>query len=162
MELSIKERLMLSNQFRILEALYPDEADVYSERRIAIEEGYELHYAPDHIYAETLTPEECREVLDILNMYRALHFSTLRDEDPVNLSVDDVQFPGFDGNNEGTLMGYVEYFVVKLGRFEELNTGSFNSHAQMLGRYRRMLNVWKEAANKHELTQQEAEQILNA
>lgn len=39
MKLSKLERLILANQFKILEALYPDDAESYENNRKAIEEG---------------------------------------------------------------------------------------------------------------------------
>ncbi len=44
MDLSLKDRIIISNQLRILEALYPDEADWYANHRKAVEQGYKLHY----------------------------------------------------------------------------------------------------------------------
>lgn len=42
-DLSLKERLFLVNQFRILEALYPDEAEYYAIQREAVSAGYTLN-----------------------------------------------------------------------------------------------------------------------
>ena len=49
------ERYILSNQFRILEALYPDEASHFATTREALEHGYEILYDWDmeHIYDDT-------------------------------------------------------------------------------------------------------------
>jgi hypothetical protein len=54
MELSIKERLGFIYQLRILEALYPDEANHYANHRTALEEGYALHYdwIVEHLHEE--------------------------------------------------------------------------------------------------------------
>lgn len=77
MKLSKVERLMLVNQYLILEGLYPDEKEFYANNRKAIEEGFELHYSDlfAGISDKTLTEKECREVLDILDMFRAITFS---------------------------------------------------------------------------------------
>ena len=40
-KLTTLDRLVLSNQYRILEALYPDEAETLAIKREAIENGYE-------------------------------------------------------------------------------------------------------------------------
>ena len=98
MELSESERLILSNQYKILEELYPDEANIYRRHGKIVEEGYTLNYEEicTHIYDE-LSNKECREVLDILDMHSALRQSAqaLTDEPSISIS-----FHGFDGNNE--------------------------------------------------------------
>lgn len=169
MKLSKLERLTLANQLKILEALYPDEADYYRTSRIALEEGYALHYEEllHHIYDE-LPEDQCREVVDVLAMYRAITFS-LRDQTEADDPLREhymAKFHGFDGNNEGAQFGYTRYFIIELERFEELRYGSeypdFNSHAPMLGRYRRMLAVWREFADDHVLSRDQLSAILDA
>src|SRR3546814_2004917 len=72
-----KERLFLSNQMRILEALYPEEAQYISTQRVAVERGYEFLYdfeLMSHIYEgdDTLSSDEAKEVWDTLEMFGAL------------------------------------------------------------------------------------------
>lgn len=143
MELTIKERLSLSYQLKIIEKLYPEEADYYASHRKAIEEGYELHYnwISEHLY-EGLKKEECKEVLDILDMYSNLYFSFRELKNPKNLTISQIVFPGFDGNNETMRMAYTRYFIEDLQRFEtikKLTKGNYNSHIQYLNKYRKML-----------------------
>ncbi len=89
-------------------------------------------------------------MLDILEMYRGIIYSfiNLKREGKIKtLTEDDVKFPGFDGNNETKQMSYAEYFIVDLGRYneiEELSHGYYNSHWQMLDKYRTMLRKWDE------------------
>jgi uncharacterized protein len=165
--LSLKERLHFSNQLKILEQLNPSEAKHYAEQRQALEEGYALHYTWmfEHLW-DGLSVAECRKVLDILDMYRALTYSADR------LRLDELKkhfrftFRGFDGNNETAYMAYVQYFIVTLGRFDELTYGSpqpyFNSHAPMLETYERMLAVWQKSERKFEPSAAEISRILDA
>ena len=53
------ERLLLANQYKILERLDPDEADYYTRHRIALERGYEGDYeeVAGVIAKETLSPK---------------------------------------------------------------------------------------------------------
>lgn len=167
MELSELERLNLINQFLILEKLYPEEADYYAKNRKAIQEGYKLHYCWifEHLHEE-MSEEECREVLDILEMYRAFAWSYMNATG--NKEVDDerLKFTGFDGNNESSQRSYASYFVIELDRFQELLYGKeysdFNSHMLTMERYRRMLAVWKSfgTPNKMSLSMDQIEQIL--
>jgi uncharacterized protein len=149
MELTIKDRLIIANQLRILEALYPKEAADIARHRTAIERGYQLHY--DWLvnsFEKELSEEQCREILEILDMYRALKFSYKELKDKRDINEEDLRFPGFDGNNEPAELGYVNYFVIDLERFNELRDTRalpvFNSHMPMLERYRRMLAIWKQ------------------
>ena len=41
----VTERLLLANQCKILEKLYPSDADHYAARREALERGYTLEYS---------------------------------------------------------------------------------------------------------------------
>lgn len=167
MKLSKKERLSFIYQLRILEALYPEEADHYAKSRTALEEGYSLHYAwlVDHLY-DDLTEEQCREVLSILDMYRAITFSLakLEKSDALN-SHHLAKFVGFDGNNETHLMSYARYFIVDLDRFSELKYDEypyFNSHCPMLGTYRKMLELWSSVGKGYELSREQLAVLLGA
>ncbi|EGQ7778932.1 TPA: YfbU family protein [Vibrio parahaemolyticus] len=167
MKLSKKERLSLVNQFLILEKLYPEEADYYAKHRQAIAEGFELHY--DWIYEnlyEGLSEEDCRMVLDILDMYRTIHFSSLKCSDTRVHEHYWLKFPGFDGNNESSFMAYCRYFIVDLDRFNELRYGQeipdFNSHAPTINKYSSMLYIWREMGKPHKLSAEQILKILEA
>jgi len=142
--LSLKERLALANQYRILAALHPNEREHYLGHVEALQSGYELHYpAMVEAFDSGLGKEDCSEVLDILQMYDDLAYSydALADKD--GLTEVDVTFPGFDGNNETARMAYARYFVVDLDRYARLKATArktgFNSHFPAMARYRRML-----------------------
>lgn len=146
MKLTKKERLEFSYLLRILERLYPEEQDYYSQHRKAIEEGYELHYSwlAEHLY-DGLSTEECQEVLDILDMYRGIIYSYRALKNPIKINQNNIAFKGFDGNHETSHMSYVEYFIDDLGRYDEIKescNGYYNSHIPTLDRYKRMLVKW--------------------
>ena len=161
------ERLILSNQYRILESLYPDEAEYYENNRKAIEEGFELHY--DDCFSvlseDVMTEEECSEVIDILNMYRSLTFSNKEEYGIDNYKL---KFDGFDLNDEyeGKRVIYARYFINDLDRFDELKYGKSyadcNSHSLRMNMYRRMLEAWKKLDKKYkDLTKEEILRIIN-
>jgi uncharacterized protein YfbU (UPF0304 family) len=141
--------------------MYPNEADSFAVHRKALEDGYALQYEVmfEHIYDE-MSEEECREVLDILDMYRAITFSFQRLEEAgeslEGLTRNDIGFQGFDGNNETKQMSYTQYFVHDLGRFQELTDGNkykdFNSHFPTMDLYRRMLDEWRKKGKSFELS----------
>ena len=168
MKLSKVERLMLVNQYLILEGLYPDEKEFYANNRKAIEEGFELHYSDlfAGISDETLTEEECREVLDILDMFRAITFSYEKLQDKTGIDEYRIKFHGFDLNDEyeGKRVIYSRYFINDLDRFEELKYGKgyadCNSHTLMIDVYRRMLNKWNWIQRKYKLSKDDILKII--
>jgi uncharacterized protein len=138
------ERILLLNQLRILEKLYPNEG--YDRWREAVEGGYTLHY--DHgapWLGSEMDEAQCREVLDILDMYRSLSWSYDQLDDTSGIDERDVRFAGFDGNNESDYLGYADYQMHVLGHYEEsaVDGHAVNSHGQMLEMYRRLLPVWE-------------------
>jgi hypothetical protein len=166
MELSEKDRLVISNQLKILEKLYPEEAKDYALHRKAIEDGYMLHYSwlAEGLYDE-MSEADCREVLDILEMYRAITFSYKKAKDKEGLDEDKIKFHGFDGNEETRQFGYAMYFIIDLGRYGELKGNAeypdLNSHGdRTLSDYRKMLKIWKNYKDKHILTIAQIKELL--
>ena len=166
MQLTKIERLNLIHQYLILEKLYPELQQHYSELRQALEDGYSLHYSWCFEYlSKDMPEEECRKVLDILDMYRAITFSSDKIK---SIKVTEHYyhiFRGFDGNEEGQYMQYTNFFIKKLGRFDELLYGnenkSFNSHSNMLNRYSRMLIIWfNEMDKSYDLNEEQILKIL--
>jgi uncharacterized protein YfbU (UPF0304 family) len=169
LKLTRVERWILSNQYKILEQIFPNEADYYREARKAIESGYELEYErlAERIYADKhgLTTEECREVLEILAMFQMLKDVTGTGEGIPGVEPWQVQFAGFDGNTEMSRMAYVHYFYsVHGGRSTELERGDdFNSHTPLsLDRYRRQLAEWRASKTTYSLTADDVKRIASA
>lgn len=167
MTLTKLQRLLLINQFKILERLYPDEADYYESLRIALKNGYSRNY--DDLFQwinNDLPYDECNEVFEILCMYSHINLSYRNLEDKSNIDASNIKFPGFDGNNEGKQLCYAKYLMDKLGKFDELHDSNehpaYNSHTQMLGKYRQMLTEWNSCQDKYRLTADEITNILNA
>ena len=89
MKLTKTERWILSNQYRILEKLCPDEADEFAEAREVVECGYEQDYGgiSQHIDKVPMSVEDCKEVVDILLMFSEMKyaFDTLDDKSGIDL-----------------------------------------------------------------------------
>lgn len=167
MDLSVVERLLIANQFRILEKLYPDEADYYSSNRKVLERGYKLHYGEIfESFYEEMSERECKEVIDILDMYRAITFSYRDLSDKDEIREEEIRFYGFDGNNEIRQYLYAKFFILELDRFNELTYGQknpeLNSHSQRIDKYKKMLIVWNSFNNSHSLTALQIKAILAA
>jgi len=167
MEITKKDRLILINQFLILEKLYPEEADYYENHRIALQQGFKLHYPwiVENL-SEELDDAQCRRVLDTLDMYRALKFSHEQLGDKSSIDENKIKFPGYDGNNESHHLSYARYFIVDLDRYEELRKGveypDFNSHCEMLGKYDRMQAAWARYDKSYNLSGDKIQIILEA
>jgi len=170
MKLSKIERYSLSNQLRILEALYPNEASEFAVQREVFENGYELLYESgmQHVYDDddVLTEKECLEVWDTMEMFEGI------DRSFKNLGIDHdehgfTKFRGYDGNSEGKFMSFAEFTVKKERRFAYLPLNEadyFNSHMQVRETYNRMLEVWREVdpKDRYSMNKQTLDTLLNA
>ncbi|MBV9958193.1 MAG: YfbU family protein [Acidobacteria bacterium] len=166
MKLSRTERWILSNQFRILEALYPNEAEDFADAREIVERGYELHYdwITQYISEDVMKADESSEVIKILSMFRALKYSFKALDNKSGIEEWQIDFAGFDGNSEGKQMVYAKYFCnSEGGKFTELNIGDdFNSHCPTIDRYRRMLAEWEKSSDRNKLMREDILRIISA
>lgn len=162
MKLTRVERWMLVNQYRILERVDPENREDHETCRMALEAGYELSYetCATSIDEKGLSAEECKEVLAILDMFRALRHSMEELTDKTGIDLRAVQFDGFDGNNETKQFLYATFFCSRYNRFPELDVR--NSHGPSLGGYRSMRRVWESCVNKYQPTKEEIVAIANA
>jgi uncharacterized protein YfbU (UPF0304 family) len=170
-KLSRLDRLFLSNQMRILEALYPNDADDIAVQREAIERGYEMLYGwdMDHIYDgdDVMTAAESSEVWDTLDMFDAINRFVSRTDDEEIKNSPFTKFMGYDGNNEGKFMAFTAYTIERLKRFEFVPTPKknyWNSHMPVREIYQRMLEEWRKTPRERrfDLTVAEAKAILAA
>lgn len=166
MNLTRTERWTLANQYRILEALYPDEAENMRHAREALQEGFAGEYETldNHIYdgPDTMTKEQCREVLDIFRMFSQIHFSLEKLEDKTGIDLGMLTFSGFDGNNETGHMSYARFLKGPHGDNWPEFTGDLNSHMPSLDVYRRQLAEWKGRSDEMYLTQEDLQAIAAA
>ena len=163
MNLTIKDRLLLNNQYRILASLYPDDRQYYEKASEILELGFELEYdtLTINIDNSVVTAKECEEVLDVLDMFSSLEnsFANLSDKSEINEY--HIRFAGFDGNNEVKQLSYATY-LKKDGRFADLKNVDSNSHAPLLSVYRRMLVEWYRSDNKYNLSKEDVIRIASA
>ena len=168
MKLSKTERLLLSNQYKILQNLYPEDVAYYKEAQDIVDEGYELFYdlLTSHISHEPLNNEQCREVLDILTMYRILYFSYRDLEDKTEIDKTAIQFDGFDGNHEINYLSFAQFLIFKQGKFAELapqdQYTDLNSHSEKISSYRKMLKEWQKINKRNRLTKEDIQRITKA
>lgn len=151
MKFSKAERLILINQYTILEKLYPEDSTFSLNKEILLN-GYTHEYDEIvNILTDDVPEDVCQEVWDILQMHRSLKFSFDQLENKGDLNASDVKFRGFDGNNETVYMAYTRFVIHDIGRFEELKDEhrDYNSHWPTLDKYRHMLSKWKSVSERH-------------
>ncbi|GAA4705014.1 YfbU family protein [Nocardioides conyzicola] len=151
------QRLILSQQHEILAALRaddPGDVEYHQKRMAALQGGYTLEYSDEFAsISPELSREDCRLVMDILDMFRLTShaLTQLSDDERVALGEDvreTLEFNGFDLNDtlEGHMLEYVRYLVSNRRwaevepRLSDMYDGG-NSHCPMLPMYKRMLTV---------------------
>ncbi|HAP3574431.1 TPA: hypothetical protein IUD81_002668 [Enterococcus faecalis] len=128
------QRLLLANQFEILSKIDKENKHNYDE------------FIWDEL-CDQLPKSNSRFVLDVLNMYRDIYFSTsnLNLNDQERIESNNTFSQGFDYNDpkEAKLAFYAKFFTKKLNRFSELiedkKFDGFNSHQLMMNTYERYL-----------------------
>jgi len=158
------ERKILANQFTILEKLDPSRAAEYAEAREVFEDGFEGEYEQQlqDVYdgLDTMSPDDCKYVGDVLQMYDMMQ-GAFKNGQTAGVDPARLRFPGFDGNNETKFVAYARH-MRKYGKwtFLDLAAEDFNSHSQTEGRYKRMLGEWNASKEKYKLTAADIVRIL--
>lgn len=163
MQMTDFERLVLVNQFLLLEKLYPEQAKPYSEVRQALESGFELFYSDafEPLY-KSFPAAQCEEVVDILNMHRMMRLALSDLGTVTGVTEDMIHLRGFDGNEEASQWRFAKY-LFKIGRFPEVvHPDGLNSHCGMMATYRDMLAAYRQCADKYKLTADDVRRILKA
>jgi uncharacterized protein YfbU (UPF0304 family) len=155
---SIMERLFLANQYRILEQVDPDNAVEHARRAEILESGFEGQYRTimNRFEENRLSGEDCAFVEDILVMC-----SWLQDHKGMsNLDVSEFEQVGFDANNEWEHLRYASFLFKDHPQGYPGIKGVVDVHRPTLGRYRRMVDAWRQAQNMPNLTEADIARIL--
>lgn len=117
------------------------------------------------------SPRDVRLVVDVLDMWTFIErgYSKLSEKEKKQIEKETdmkfVEFLGFDGNNESSLMCIAQFLVEKMGRFQSFKDRSLNSHYPSIDRYTEMLNVFgrmRASLVGRELNKDQLIEILNA
>lgn len=165
MKLTRAERWMLANQMEILMRLDPMRAGEYKQARDVIIRGYSLAYAWYSEFLHDEVPlETCNEVINILEMFRAIARATVEHGVPDGFDEWELRFHGFDGKSEAKLLGFTKFLVEQKGDWQEhAQAGDeLDSHMPMLDHYRAMLRQWEGIDNCYKLTQDQLLDIARA
>ncbi|EOC0415616.1 YfbU family protein [Cronobacter malonaticus] len=164
MEMTHAQRLILSNQYKMMSLLDPENGERYRRLQTIIERGYGLQMRElDRDFGE-LSEETCRTVIDIMEMYHALQVSRSNMKDGHTIDERRVTFLGFDAATEARFLGYVRFLVNTEGRYTHFDAGThgFNAQTPMWEKYQRMLKVWQACPRQYHLCANEIMQIINA
>ena len=144
--LTIVERQILANQFRILAEIEENGEHHITSAEI-IENGYTGQYhSALNVDREEVPIDICDETSEILNMYRRINnaIAGLTEEQRDGLNLESIRFEGFDANNDSHYH-YMTFMVEKMDLWQEHNGNYLNSHSQFpLQKYRRMLVYQRE------------------
>lgn len=162
MELTDAERLILSNQYEILAKL--DDNEEYAKMAETLRCGYKWLYEEyfDHIWPN-LDDDKATLVVDTLDIYGFIKHSYRDLTDRTGIDQSDVEFPGFDGNNEANFRGFAQA-LLEHRRFEDtLGKQAKNSGFPMVDGYVRMVRTWNEMGRPvYPLSKDQIQELLDA
>jgi uncharacterized protein YfbU (UPF0304 family) len=151
MDLSLKERILLANQYRLLAKLDPDVAALYQRNEEILRNGYRDHYkALEDTFSDELSAERTNWVNDIVTMYDEIWtgFQALNPEDQTEIGASNIRFEGFHGNSESDLLCYAKFRMRRLWGtlFQNLWDGerSLDTHLPAREAYDRMLATYRQ------------------
>lgn len=166
MEMTNAQRLILSNQYYLMSQMDPENSAKYQRLQTIVERGYELQMRELNKEFGCLTEAECREIIDIMEMYHAMQESNkmLADEERKEVDQRRLQFLGFDIASEAQIVHYVRFLTDSEGLYPQFDKADhhFNSQMPMLDKYRRMLTSWRNCPRQYHLCATELSQIFNA
>jgi uncharacterized protein YfbU (UPF0304 family) len=149
--LTVAERAILANQFKIFSFLDKKNAKEHLVNAEVFENGYVGLYAEvlENISEET-SKEICDETNEILVMYRhiqkAIH--ALEKKERAALNLDKIRFDGFDADNDEHYY-FAKFMTKKKHFYEHFSSVKMNSQsAASIIRYRKMLPVYKAIVEK--------------
>lgn len=162
------QRLNLYNQYSVLRKLSEiqgntDDAEMYERYAIIVSMGYTHEYMSLATLYKELSKDDCKFVMDVLNMYSAI-YSSFVEIGNSELSEVDISFRGFDGNNEADLLNYCEFLLFNLKCYPELTAdgkSDFNSHLPRRATYNIMLQKWNEIGLPNKLTEEQIRILIN-
>jgi uncharacterized protein len=162
MKLTDTERLILANQYEILAVLKSD--DSYARLAEQLRDGHEWLYQQSFDYfAPNMSQEKAEFVVTILGIYSEMRDSYEQLTDKSGIELHQVQFPGFDGNNEGDLLSFARALRQNERFIDTLPEHGKNSHMPTREMYGRIIAKWREMGEPHfPLTKEQILGLLDA
>ncbi|MDU8925072.1 YfbU family protein [Pasteurellaceae bacterium LIM206] len=166
MEMSITQRLILANQYKLMGLLDPTNAQKYQRLERIVKGGFALELKELDKEFSNISEEECRIVLDTLEMYNALQvsYNNLPDNDKSALNPHRLQFVGYCAVREKKYLDYLRFITSVEGKYQEFMhcEHGCDSQTPMWDKYIKMLDVWRACPHEYHLSMAEIQNILNA
>ena len=170
MKLSVVERQILYNQYEILIATCSDVnmIKMYKQQQTILEFGYSLDYHEVINVSEIeASLDVMQTVRDILEMHRHLYksYNELTKKEKEQVDFKDIEFIGFDGNNEAGHCCYAQFLLDDLMLYKELAIKDCDAHFPSLERYMEKHAVYRNLrgiGDYRSLTLDELRQIVSA
>jgi uncharacterized protein YfbU (UPF0304 family) len=149
--ISLIERQMLINQYKILSFLGDEKEREKNERSIEIlEKGYTgLYPKVFNTLYEEVPISVYSEISDIMKMYGRINESIrlMSDEEKESLNISSLEFEGFD-QDSGMHYYMMSYLVDRMDEHPEYKNRELKSHnSKSMLKYNRMLSVYSEFEN---------------
>lgn len=140
-QLTVTERLILANQYRILSNLEEDEK--HSFRAEILENGYEvLYHEIFHGMYDPFPREAGREIHEILTMFRMIDNAKGRLTESQKEQVERLNFVGFDHHGEGKEYLFLMFLIEQANLYQELRGRNLEPIGDRLPEYRRLLQAY--------------------
>lgn len=140
--LSIAERQILVNQFRILSKMESNPQE-YETKIEILENGYtEQYYEVFDVNTEEIPLNVCEETSQILTMYRRINncIKQLSEVEKTALNLDTIAFEGFNAKRDFHFQ-YMTFMIEKMHLWREYRSMYLDTlNRQALTKYRKMLD----------------------
>lgn len=140
--LSIVERQVLVNQFRILSKMESDPQE-YETKIEILENGYtEQYYEVFDVSTEEIPLDICEETSQILNMYRRISncIKQLPEVEKTELNLAKIAFEGFNSRTSRHFQ-YMTFMIEKMNLWREYRSLFLDTNDKtLLKKYRKMLD----------------------
>lgn len=161
-KLTLTERLILANQYKILSNIDTKFADNYDSQLKIVEGGFEGLYPTlfEHISKTNHDKSIVDETYAILEMYRNIEPGISNSKVPGAVKL---KFQGFDANNDDHYL-IMSILTGDMGLYAEYEDFDFNSHSSYsLEMYRKLLPKYKSLniTYEAEATDQQIQELLD-
>ncbi|TCJ98896.1 hypothetical protein EV694_1328 [Volucribacter psittacicida] len=164
MEMTATQRLILANQYKLMALLDSDNAQKYQRLEIIVRGGFGLELKELDKEFSDLSEQDCRLVLDTLEMYNALQVSYNHLKDKSAISEHRLTFPGYCAVREKKYLNYLRFITGVEGKYTEFMhcTHGCDSQIPMNEKYRKMLEALRACPHEYHLSAAEIQKILDA
>ena len=164
MEMTSTQRLILINQYELMALLDKENADKYRRYQNIIKGGYRLNLKELHKEFSELSEDECKTVINTLEMYQALQVSYNNLHHKEDMTPHRLKFLGYCAIREKKYLNYLGFIAENDKKYRDLIQCPNGCDAQtpMWDKYIKMLDVWHKCPRQFHLSLAEIKQVLNA